>query len=101
MSAIGSASARGPEMWSDIELVRRLFEQRRQRRVEQGLGGPRVVQHALERLVDALRLADLLDRAAVVARVGGGRLLGAEDERLQRRAVRQAVVPLGVPEDHV
>ena len=57
MSAIGSASARGPEMWSDIavllvagaRLVGGLVEQRLQRRVLQRLGGLRVVEHLLER----------------------------------------------------
>ena len=67
----------------------------------EGLGGLRVVQHLLERRVDALRLPDLLDRAAVVAGVRRRRRLGVEDERAQRGDVRQPVVPLHVAEDHV
>src|SRR5215211_2947919 len=69
MSAMGSASARGPEMWSDMGLVGGLVEQRLERRVRQRVGGVRVIEHLLEGRVDALRLADLLDRAAVVAGV--------------------------------
>src|SRR4051812_40795422 len=101
MSAMGSDSARGPEMWSDIGLVGGLVEQRLERRVPQRLGGIRVVEHLLEARVDALRLADLLDRAAVVARVRGRSLLRAEDEALHRRQVRQAVIALRVTEDDI
>src|SRR5215218_8647228 len=101
MSAMGSDSARGPEMWSDMGLVRGLVEQRLQRRVLQSFTGARVVEHLLEGRIDALRLADLLHRAAVVAGVRGRRLLRIQDERLQRRQVRQAVVALRVTEDNV
>src|SRR4051794_33867471 len=107
MSAIGSARARGPEMWSDIgalgpgsvDLVGGLGQQRSQGGVGEGLRGVRAVQYLLEGRVDALGFADLLPRPAVVPRVGGGRLLRAEDERLQHRPVREPVVALGVPED--
>ena len=44
------------------------------------LGGLGMVEDLLERAVHTLRLADLLDRAAVVAGIRGRRLLGAEDE---------------------
>src|SRR5690349_3700979 len=103
MSAIGSATARGPEMWCDTpELrVRRYVEQRRERGVLQRLLGRRIVEHPLERLIEAVCLPDLLDRAAVVARVAGRRLLGAQDELLDRLEVRQPLVPLDVPEDRV
>src|SRR3954452_14701139 len=109
MSAIGSARATGPEMWSDIgvlgtgsvDLVGGLGQQRSQRRVGERLRGIRGVQHLLKGRVDAPGLADLLHRAAVVARVGGSGLLSAEDEGLQDRPVREPVVALGVPEDHV
>src|SRR5215218_6952287 len=101
MSAMGSDSARGPEMWSDIGLVGGLVEQRLERRVLQRLGGRGVVEHLLEARVDALRLADLLDRAAVVAGVGARGLLRAENEGLHRGQVRQAVVALRVTEDRV
>ena len=50
-------------------LVGGLVEQRLQGRVLQRLGGVWVVEHLLERGVHALRLADLLDGAAVVPRV--------------------------------
>src|SRR5207248_4247078 len=74
MSAIGSATARGPETWWDIACPRRpvlaraglvgsLFEQRLQRRVLQSLGGRGIVEHPLERVVHAQGLADLLDGA--------------------------------------
>src|SRR5947209_19963083 len=64
MSAIGSATARGPERWWDIACPRRLVlaraglvgslvEQRLQRRVLQGLGGRRIVEHPLESVVHA------------------------------------------------
>src|SRR4051795_9991485 len=100
MSAIGSARARGPEMWSDIgvlgpgslDLVGGLGQQRPQSGVLERLRGVRGVQHLLEGRVDALGLADLLHRPAVVPRVGGGGLLRAEDERLQDRPVREPVV---------
>jgi hypothetical protein len=61
-------------------LVGGLIEQRLQRRVLQRFPGAGVVEHPLEGGVDALRLADLLDRAGVVAGVGGSGLLRAEDE---------------------
>ena len=110
MSAIGSASARGPEMWSDTVV---LCDARRpsasaassssglQRRVLQRLRGLRIVEHLLERGVDPLRLPELLDGPAVVAGVGGGGLLRAQHERLDRREVREPVVALDVPEDRV
>src|SRR3954451_22676342 len=101
MSAMGSDSARGPEMWSDIGLVGGLVEQRLERRVLQRLGGIRVIEHLLERRVDTLRLADLLDRPAVVARIGGPGLLRAENEGLHRGQVRKAVVALRMTEDRV
>src|SRR3954451_19528132 len=84
MSAMGSDSARGPEMWSDIGLVGGLVEQRLERRVLQRLGGRRVVEHLLEGRVHALRLADLLHGAAVVPRVGGSGLLRVEYEGFHR-----------------
>src|SRR5512133_2914379 len=106
MSAIGSAKARGPEMWSDTAAppwlllvgsrglggVGGLVQQRLQSRVLQRRGGLRVVEHLLERLVHALGLADLLDRAGVVPRVSGRALLRAQDERLHRCDVWQAFV---------
>src|SRR3954465_10162509 len=97
MSAIGSASARGPEMWSDT-LVRGFVEQRLQRGVLQRVGRGWIVEHALEGIVDAQCLADLLDRPRVVARGGGRGLLGAEDECVEGRHIRQALVPFRVPE---
>src|SRR5438045_2896479 len=100
MSAIGSASARGPEMWSDT-LVRSFVEQRLQRGVLQHLGRGRIVEYPLEGVVDAQGLADLLDRPRVVARVGGGGLLGAEDECMEGRHVRQALVAFRMPERRV
>src|SRR3954451_17925694 len=99
MSAIGSAKARGPEMWSDISSSSRarpdvaawsagsLVEQRLEHRVLQRLGGLRAVQHLLEGSIDPLGLTDLLHGAAVVPRVGDSRLLRALDERLHRRQV--------------
>src|SRR3954464_11264775 len=111
MSAIGSARARGPEMWSDIgvlgpgwsarRLVGGLVQEGPQRGVLERLSGVGVVQHSLECLVDALSLPDLLDRAPVVPRVGGGRSLGAEDEGPQRCPIRKPLVALGVPEDDI
>src|SRR3954462_7514006 len=98
MSAIGSASARGPEMWSDNEqprLVGGFVEQRPQRRMLKCLSGRRVVEHALEGVVHALCFANLLDRAAVVPGVRHCGLLGAEDECMQSRHVREAFVALG------
>ena len=62
----------------------------------EGLRGLRMVEHLLERAVHALRLPDLLDRAAVVAGVGGGCLLGAQDEGAHGGDVGQPVVPLDV-----
>src|SRR5438270_9937071 len=107
MSAIGSARARGPEMWSDIgvlgldsvDLVRGLGQQRPQRGVLERLCGVRVVQYPLKRLVDAPGLADLLHRAPVVARIGGRRLLRAQDEGPHGCPVRESCVALRVPED--
>src|SRR3954463_5818208 len=109
MSARGSARARGPEMWSDIgvsvparrrsRLVGGLVQERPQRGVLQRHLGVRVVQHLLEGRIDALALADLLDRAAVVPRVGRRCALGAEDEGPEGRTVRETLVALGVPED--
>src|SRR5215218_9773527 len=111
MSAIGSARARGPEMWSDIgvlgpgwsarRLVGGLVQQRPQSGVLQRLRGARVVQHLLEGPVDALSLPDLLHRAPVVPRVGGGRSLRAEHEGPQGPTIGKTLVALGVPEDHI
>src|SRR3954464_11107073 len=100
MSAIGSASARGPEMWSDT-LVRGFVEQRLQRGVLQHLGRERIVEYALEGVVDAQGLADLLDGPRAVARVGGRGFLVPKDERMEGRHVRQAVVAFRVPERRV
>src|SRR5436190_24174657 len=55
----------------------------------------------LERLVDALGLPYLLDGAGVVAGIGDGGLLRAQDERLQRRLVREPVVSLHMLEGGV
>src|SRR5215211_8304269 len=115
MSAIGSAMARGPEMWSDTAAplslglvgarrlggVGGLVQQRLQGRLLQRRGGLWVVEHLLERLVHPQGLADLLDRAAVVPRVSSRGNLRAQDERLHRRGVWQAVVAFGVLEDGV
>src|SRR5918995_5204763 len=114
MSATGSAKARGPEMWSDtappqcllvaawrLGGVGGLVQQRLQGRLLQRRGGLRVVEHPLEGLVHPQGLADLLDRARVVPSVPGRALLRAQDERLHRREVWQAVVPFDVPEDDV
>src|SRR5918995_1786091 len=107
MSAVGSATARGPEMWCDTERrrdalgVRGFLQQGRERRMRQGVLGRGVVEHALERIVDALRLADLLDGAAVVACIAAGGLLGAEDELLDRVEIGQARVALDMAEDPV
>src|SRR3954467_11142964 len=113
MSAIGSARARGPEMWSDISSssrarpdvpawsVRSLVEQRLEHRVLQRLGGLGVVQHLLEGRVDSLGLPNLLHGAAVVPRVGGSRLLRVLDERLHRRQVGETLVALDLSEDRV
>src|SRR5215212_6826957 len=107
MSAIGSATARGPEMWWDTKClpmrsgVGGFFEQGSERGVLQGLLGRRVVEHALERIVYPPRLAELLDRPAVVAGVAGSGLLRARDELLDRFEVRQPVVALDVPEDGI
>src|SRR3954470_17331377 len=106
MSAIGSARARGPEMWSDISVsppprrdragsVGCLVEQGPQGRVLQRLGGVRVIQHLLAGRVHALRLPDLFHGAAVVPRVRTRRPLGTEDEGLQRGPVREPRVALG------
>src|SRR3954468_12699572 len=103
MSAIGSATARGPEMWCDTGRlrVRGLIEQGRERRMLERVLGRRIIEDALERVVDALGLLDLLDGAAVVARVPARRLLGAEDEGLDGGEVGQALIALDVPEDRV
>src|SRR3954447_9933075 len=101
MSAIGSATARGPEMWCDTLGVRRFLQQRREHGMLQRLLGCGVIEHALERGVDALGPADLLYGAAVVVRVAGSALLSARDEALDRLEVGQPVVALDVPEDRV
>src|SRR5512133_4022520 len=112
MSAIGSAKARGPEMWSDTAAppwlllvgsrglggVGGLVQQRLQRRLLQRRGGLRVVEHLLERLVHPQGLADLLHRAAVVPRIGSRGNLRAQDQPLHRRGVWQAFVAFGVLE---
>src|SRR5216117_2794807 len=114
MSAIGSAKARGPEMWSDTASpqwllvaglglggVGGLVQQRLQGRLLQRRGGLWIVEDLLERLVHPQGLADLLDRAGVVPRVSGRARLRAQDERLHRRDVWQAFVAFGVLEDGV
>src|SRR3954466_5031561 len=106
MSAIGSARARGPEMWSDIaplsgRLACCLVKQRLQGRLLQCGFGFRIVEHLLECLVHTLSLPDLLHRAAVISSVGSRRFLGAQDERLHRRKVWKAFVPFDVVEDRV
>src|SRR4051812_34924655 len=104
MSAIGSATARGPEMWCDTcgcLGVGSFLEQRRERRVAQSVLGRRVVEHALERIVDPLRFADLFNGASVVAGVAVRSLLGAQDETLDRVKVWEALVALDVAEDGV
>src|SRR3954452_12903829 len=99
MSAIGSATARGPEMWCDTRSgVRCFVEQRRERRVPERFLGRGIVEDALERVVDAPRLANLLDGAAVIAGVPAGGLLRGEDEALDGGEVRQAFVALDVAE---
>src|SRR5688500_8299605 len=99
MSAIGSARALGPEMWSDMErrgsvarLVAGFVEQRPHRRVLEQLGSRRMVENLLEGCVDSLGLPDLLHRAGIVPGVRRGRLLGAQDERPDRRQVGEAVI---------
>src|SRR5215213_1490656 len=101
MSAVGSAMARGPEMWSDTVAppslllvgarrlggVGGLVQQRLEGRLLQRRGRLRVVEHLLERLVHPQGLADLLDRAAVVPRVRSRAHLRAQDERLHRRDI--------------
>ena len=110
MSAIGSASARGPEMWSDmravpdgsaVRLVRGLVEQRLQRRVLQRLGGLGVVEDlaGTPRSPGAPCGSPSPCRRSC-ARSRGGHL-GAEDEVLDRRQVGQALVALDVLEDRV
>src|SRR5215218_4901244 len=115
MSKLGSAKARGPEMWSDTAAppwlllvgsrrlggVGGLVQQRLQRRVLQRRGGLRAVEHLLERLIDPQGLADLLHRTGVVPRVSSRGNLRAQDERLHRREVWQALVAFGVLEDGV
>ena len=66
----------------------------------QRFSGVRVIEDLLEGCIDALRLADLLHRAAVVAGVCGRRLLRIQDEGLQRSQVGQAVVARRVTEDN-
>src|SRR5215216_4219522 len=115
MSAIGSAKARGPEMWSDTAApsslllvgarglggVGGLIQQRLQGRLLQRRGRLRVVEHLLERPVDPQGLADLLDRAGIVPRIRSRSSLPAQDERLHRRDVWQASVAFDVLEDGV
>src|SRR5512132_1437188 len=115
MSAIGSAKARGPEMWSDTAAppslllvgsrrlggVGGLVQQRLEGRLLQRRGGLRVVEHLLERLVHPQGLADLLDRAGIVPRVSSRGSLRAQDQRLHRRDIWQAFVAFGVLEDGV
>src|SRR5829696_5160207 len=106
MSAIGSASARGPEMWSDIAfpvagLVGRLVEQRLQRGMLERVAGGGIVQHPLEGVVYPQGLSDLLHGASVIPLIRRRRLLCAEDERLHRLEIGQAVVALDVLEDGV
>src|SRR6476646_623466 len=109
MSAMGSASARGPEMWSDMHglprlgcrLVRGHVEQRSQCWMLQGVGGLGIVEDLLECVVHRDGLADLLHRAAVVAGVATGGLLGTEDEVLDRLQRREALIADDVLEDRV
>src|SRR5215211_3538652 len=115
MSAIGSAKARGPEMWSDTAAppwlllvgsrrlggVGGLVQQRLQGRLLQRRGRLRVVEYLLERLVHPQGLADLLDRAGVVPRVRSRAHLRPQDERLHRCEVWQAFVAFDVLEDGV
>src|SRR5947208_13747925 len=67
----------------------------------QRLGGLRVVQHLLERIIETLLLADLHHGATVIARVRGRGLLGTVDERLQSGEVWKAFVALDVSETDV
>src|SRR3954451_4958881 len=108
MSAIGSARARGPEMWSDMAAfapggrsVPGLVRGWLQGWGLQDLGGLRMVQHLLEGGGHPLGLPDLLDRARVVPRIRRCRLLGTKHERSYGGQIREAVVPLHVPEDHI
>src|SRR4051794_3038364 len=109
MSAIGSARARGPEMWSDIAplsgrrrcLVGCLVEQRLQGRLLQCGFGFRIVEHLRKSFVPPLSLRVLFPRPAVISSVGSRRFLGAQDERLHRRKVWKAFVPFDVVEDRV
>src|SRR5215212_3495429 len=109
MSAMGSASARGPEMWSDMygpraglrRLLRGHVEQRPHRGELQRLGGLGVVEDLLEGLVHPGGLPDLFHRAAVVPGVATGAHLGTADELLHRLERRQSVVTLDVPEDGI
>src|SRR3954463_11405511 len=103
MSATGSASARGPEMWSDIERssqragvadgaaesVRGFLQQRRKRSLRERFGSVRMIEYLLERRADPLGLANLLDGSAVVACVSRRAPLRSEHERLERRQVRE------------
>src|SRR5512133_3643273 len=112
MSAIGSAKARGPEMWSDTAAppwlllvgsrglggVGGLVQQRLQGRVLQRRGRLRVVEHLLERLVHPQGLAALFHGAGVVPCVTARGHLRAQDERLHRREVWQTVVAFDVLE---
>ena len=61
----------------------------------------RIVEHTLEGIVHALRLPNLLDRAAIVPGIRHRGLLGAQDECVQRRQIREALVALSVPERRV
>src|SRR4051794_29777374 len=106
MSAIGSASARGPEMWSDMDCSTRrsvagFVQQRLQRRVLQRLGRVGGIEPLLERRFHPLSFAVLLHGPAVVARVRRSALLRAGDERLHRSKVGKTVVTDRMSEDHV
>src|ERR1700733_13203006 len=79
--------------------VRGLVEQWLQRGVPQRVRGTGIVEHLLEGLVHAQRLADLLHRAGIIPGVGSGSDLCAQDEILHRGEVREALVALDVPED--
>ena len=62
------------------------------------LSGGRVVEHLLERRVDALRLSDFLHTAVVVPGVPRCRDLGAQDQLLDRSDVRQTLIAFEVLE---
>src|SRR5947208_3643136 len=111
MSAIGSASARGPEMWSDMTSprlvsgdqvsVRSLVEQGPQSRMLQRIGCIRIIEHPLKCRVDPLCLSDFLHRPAIVARIRRGGFLGAKDKTPERRHIRQTLIPVRVSERRV